>query len=271
MATRDTPFDPGTPCWIDLLTSDLERAKTFYGSVLGWEFDDSGPEFGGYLTARSDGHRVAGLMHNDGQAGKSDQWNTYLATSDIEASIAGATARGATVLMPVMAVADQGSMAMLVDPTGAAVGLWQAAEHTGFTKYNEPGSVVWDELRTTDFAAAEAFYAAVFGWTYDVTSDTEDFRYLTAKVGDHQVAGLMDAAAFLPPEVPSYWAVYFNVADADDALARGVAAGATVQMAPEDSSIGRLARLSDPTGAGFDLHATKLAHPTADDQVDSEV
>jgi predicted enzyme related to lactoylglutathione lyase len=271
MPTRDTPFAPGTPCWVDLWTSDPDQAQSFYGSVLGWEFEDSGPEFGGYITARSDGHQVAGLMRNDGQSGTPDQWNTYLATEDIDASIAAATERGATVVVPAMAVPEQGSMGVLIDPAGGAVGLWQAAKHTGFTKYNEPGSVTWDELQTKDFAAARAFYADVFGWTYDVTSDTDDFRYLTAKLGDDQVAGLMDAAAFLPPEVPSHWAVYFTVADVDEAVAVAVTGGATVQMAPEDTPFGRMAQLSDPTGATFHLHSTKLLHPTDDDEVDSEV
>ena len=175
------------------------------------------------------------------------------------------------MVVPAMAVGDQGSMAVLVDPAGGAVGLWQSGRHTGFTKYDEPGSVVWDELQSKGFAAAKEFYADVFGWTYDVTSDTDEFRYLTAKVGDDQVAGLMDAAPFLPPEIPSHWAVYFNVADADEAVATAVAAGATVQMAPEDTPFGRMAQLSDPTGATFHLHSTKLVHPTDDDEVDSEV
>jgi predicted enzyme related to lactoylglutathione lyase len=271
MPTRDTPFTPGTPCWIDLFSSDTARSKSFYGSVLGWDFEDSGPEFGGYITARSEGHQVAGLMLNDGQAGTPDQWNTYLATQDIDASIAAATERGATLVVPAMVVADQGSMALLIDPAGGAVGLWQSDKHIGFTKYGEPGSVVWDELQSKDFGTAKEFYAEVFGWTYDVTSDTEGFRYLTAKVGDDQVAGLLDAAPFLPPEVPSHWAVYFNVADVDAAVATAVAAGASVQMAPEDTPFGRMARLTDSTGASFHLHSAPDAPAVGDDRVGSEV
>ena len=81
-----------------------------------------------------------------------------------------------------MQVGALGSMAVLVDPAGAVVGLWQAGEHTGFGRYLEPRSFVWGETHSKSFGASRDFYAAVFGWRYDVTGDSDDFRYLTAKV-----------------------------------------------------------------------------------------
>ncbi len=261
MTTRSTPFAPGTPCWVDLFTSDPERSTAFYSALFGWEFADQGPEHGGYTLATADGEPVAGLMRNRGDSGSPDTWSTYLATADVEASVTAATEAGASVLAPAMAVGPLGSMAVLVDPAGAVVGLWQAREHTGFSRYNEPGSVVWDEVHSKGFGASRDFYARVFGWTYDVAGDTDEFRYLTAKVDGTEVAGLMDSARFLPPEVPSHWAVYFGVADADEAQERAVAHGATVLMAAQDTPFGRIADLLDPTGAPFKLHATRLKNP----------
>lgn len=261
MATRSTPFAPGTPCWVDLFTSDPERSQAFYAALLGWEFEDQGEAYGGYTLARRDGEQVAGLMRNADESGSPDTWSTYLATAAIEESAARATAAGARTIAPPMPVGELGTMAVLLDPAGALFGLWQADRHTGFTRYNEPGSVSWDEHHSKSFAVTRDFYAEVFGWDYEVTSDTDDFHYLTAKVEGERVAGLMDSARVLPAEVPSHWAVYFSVADADAAQETAREHGATVLMVAQDTAFGRIADLLDPTGAPFKLHCATLADP----------
>jgi predicted enzyme related to lactoylglutathione lyase len=261
MTTRTTPFAPGRPCWVDLFTSDPGRSAAFYSAVLGWEVTELGEELGGYTFARAGGEVVAGLMRNTGDSGSPDTWSTYLATADVEATVARATAAGATVLAPPMPLGTLGSTAVVVDPAGAVVGLWEAREHPGFTRYGEPGSVVWDEVHSKSFGASRDFYAAVFGWRYAVTGDSDDFRYLTAEVDGEEVAGIMDSARFLPDEVPSHWAVYFGVDDADAAERTAVEHGATVLMSAEDTPFGRIADLLDPTGAPFKLHCSTLKNP----------
>lgn len=47
MTVRDTPWPVGTPCWVDLMTSDIGAAKEFYGGLFGWELVDQGEEAGG--------------------------------------------------------------------------------------------------------------------------------------------------------------------------------------------------------------------------------
>ena len=254
MPTRSTPFAAGTPCWVDLLSSDTDKARQFYGDVLGWTAEESGAEFGGYITFYSDGHRVAGLMANQADNGIPDFWSTYICTDDVEATVAAAEKAGAKVLAAPMAVADLGSMAILSDPTGATIGLWQPGSHIGFEKYNEPGGVAWDELHSKDFEASKRFYAEVFGWQMVANSDTDDFRYYTGDIDGSSVAGLMDSSKFLPPEVPSLWTVYFSVSDIDAACERATAAGGRVLRAPEDTPFGRIGELADPTGALFKLH-----------------
>lgn len=255
MATRNTPFAAGTPCWVDLLSSDVGKAQQFYGDVLGWTAEGSGDEFGGYVNFYSDGHRVAGMMANQAETGTPDSWNTYLSTDDIGATVEAAEKAGARVIAPPMQVADLGSMAILSDPAGAVIGVWQPGRHTGFEKYNEPGSVAWDELHSKDFPASTSFYAEVFGWQLEPTSDTDDFRYFTGQINGEPVAGMMDAQQFLPPEVPSMWSVYFSVPDVDAACEKVAAGGGRVIRPPEDTPFGRIAELADPTGAMFKLHA----------------
>ena len=128
----------GAPCWIDLTTSDVDRAQDFYGTVFGWTFESAGPEYGGYVTASKDGRPVAGLMGNDPQFRSPDGWTTYLHTADITATLSAATAAGAATCVEPMEIKDKGHMAMLADPTGAFFGLWQPIGHHGFNVSTKP-------------------------------------------------------------------------------------------------------------------------------------
>lgn len=253
-ATREAPFAPGTPCWVDLFSSDTAKSKEFYAELLGWSYVDGGEEFGGYISCTSDGYAVGGMMANDGSSGAPDMWTTYIAANDIDATVANAESGGAQVVAPAMVVGDLGSMAVLIDPAGAVFGVWQSGQHFGFAKYNEPGSVTWDELHTKDFAAATSFYGNVFGWKYDPVSETDEFRYSTAQVDGDTVAGIMDASSYLPDQAPSFWSVYFSVADVDESVALVEKLGGSVTRPAEDTPFGRLADLVDPTGAAFKLH-----------------
>ncbi len=62
MSIRTLPWPAGTPCWVDLATSDAPAAKALYASVLGWTWLASRPEFNHYANAQRDGHMTAGLV-----------------------------------------------------------------------------------------------------------------------------------------------------------------------------------------------------------------
>src|SRR5579883_1453705 len=118
MTTRETPFAPGTPCWVDLLSSDPQQSIAFYGALLGWTADDANPDpqFGGYQNLRKDGHIVAGLMPKTPEmGGHPDVWSTYISTDDIAATVAAIPEAGGTVLAGPMPVAALGSMALAQD------------------------------------------------------------------------------------------------------------------------------------------------------------
>jgi predicted enzyme related to lactoylglutathione lyase len=252
----------GAPCWIDLMTSDPEKAKAFYGELFGWTFETGDQEkYGGYITARKNGRSVAGMMQKqEGQEGFPDVWSTYLRTDDARATVRTAAEHGGQVHMEAMDVPEQGSMAMIADATGAAIGVWQPAGMNGYELAAEPGTPAWHELHTKDYAAAVAFYQDVFGWDTEVMSDTPEFRYTTLGSGDAATAGIMDASSYLPAGAPSNWQVYFAVEDTDAALDKAAAMGARVIDAPEDTPFGRLATLADPTGAVFKVIADTVQH-----------
>jgi hypothetical protein len=247
----------GAPTWIDLATSDLERAKQFYGNVFGWTFESAGPEYGGYVNAFSGGHAVAGLMTNDPQWNSPDGWTTYLHTADIRATLATAVEAGAvTCAQPVepTEVKDKGWMAMLVDPTGAFFGLWQPIEHHGFEVFGEAGAPIYHQLTSRDYAKALDFYRRVFGWQIESVSDTDEFRYSTADFDGEALVGIMDGTTINMPEgVPSNWFFFLGSDDVDKTVALVRDNGGSVIRDAEDTPYGRLAAVADPTGAGFNL------------------
>ena len=254
MPARDAA-PSGTPCWIDLFTADPDRAKEFYGALFGWEAQDTGPEYGGYVNFTKNGAMVAGMMSNDGAAGAPDSWNTYLSVPDAKAATEAAVAAGAQVYVEPMPVMELGSMAVLADPGGAAIGLWQPGLHTGYGVFAEAGAPCWHELHTRDYAAVLEFYRTALGWETRVAGDTDDFRYSQLVVDGGEYAGVMDSSAFLPEGVPSTWQVYFGATDVDATLAQAVELGGRVVDQAEDTPYGRLAGLTDPTGAYLKLVA----------------
>lgn len=254
MPTRDTaPL--GAPCWIDMASSDIDKSCDFYAALFGWTYESAGEDYGGYIRFAKDGHPVAGGMPSDPSFGMEDGWSIYLAVADAEATTAAATAAGGGVIVPPMPIPELGSMGLLSDPTGAAIGIWQPAPFQGIGVLAEPGAPSWFELHTRGYDAALAFYRTVFSWDVHVAADEPGFRYSTAGEEADATAGVMDASGFLPEGAPSQWFVYFAVDDADKAIAQAQELGATVLMPAEDTPYGRLATLADPTGAVFRLQA----------------
>ena len=244
----------GAPCWIDLFTSDTAAAERFYGALFGWAAEHADEEkYGGYITFSQGDRAVAGAMRNDGTGGQPDTWTVYLASNDIAATARSAAEHGGAVFMGPMEVPDTGQMAVVGDPGGAAVGIWQAGQFGGFDVISENGTPGWFELHTRSYADATRFYADVFGWETHTMSDTPQFRYTTLGGGDAQAAGIMDGSVVEDPDAPMGWQVYFAVDSADDTVARAVELGASVVDQPEDTPYGRLATLADPTGARFKL------------------
>jgi uncharacterized protein len=246
----------GAPCWIDLFTTDPDQSRAFYGELFGWESESAGPEYGGYINFTKDGVPVAGAMQNDGANGAPDLWSIYLACEDAQATVDAVVKHGGQVMVPPMAVGELGTMAVVIDAGGAAIGIWQPGLHKGFGVVDEPNTPGWFELHTRDYDATVQFYKDVFGWDARSMSDTPEFRYTTLNEGEEQLAGVMDASGFLPEGVPAHWSVYFRVDNTDAALKQAVDLGATIVVPAEDTPYGRLATAADPTGAVFKLVGT---------------
>jgi hypothetical protein len=242
--------------WVDLSSTDVDASKAFYSGLFGWELEDVPTPMGpSYTMCRLDGAVVAGLgPQPPGMAGMPSIWNSYLMVDDADATCAAVTAAGGSVLMPGMDVMTEGRMAMVADPSGAVVGLWQPRDMDGADVFNVPGSLTWNELQTRDLAAAMAFYASVFGWRWEEMPDSGGYQvaHLDSKDSeDTSNGGALTMPEMVPAEVPSYWAVYFAVEDCDTAVERATGLGAAVFLPAMQMGPGRFAGLTDPTGGMF--------------------
>jgi predicted enzyme related to lactoylglutathione lyase len=253
--TMPTDRPAGVPCWIDLLSTDLERSRTFYCALFDWTAGEPSEEFGGYFMFFNDGQPVAGGMPVPAGMDMADEWGVYLRVDDAHKTLDAALAAGAQLREAAIDIADLGTSAVIDDPNGARIGLWQVNTFPGFGRVREQtGAAAWAELHTRNYDNAIAFYRDVFGWDVHTAADTPEFRYSTLGPGEDAYGGIVDATAFLPPDAPSMWSVYFGAGDDVDArLARAVELGGSVVMPAEDTPYGRIATATDPTGAQFKL------------------
>jgi predicted enzyme related to lactoylglutathione lyase len=242
---------PGTPSWVDLMTPDPEGARKFYGALFGWTFAIGGPETGHYTMALLAGRNVAGIGRRPDDAPFPSVWTTYLASANVDADVARITKLGGQIMMPPMDVVDAGRMAIAIDPTGAAFGLWQAKQHHGAQVTGEPGAMTWHEVATRDAERARDFYANLF----DLGSKKLPMAltYFMLERGGQSVSGVMQMNEQWPAEIPPHWMPYFAVKDTDAFAKQAEALGGKIGAQPFDTPYGRIAVISDPFGAHFSI------------------
>lgn len=242
--------------WVDLATADVEASKSFYLELFGWKDVDM-PMGGGqvYTMLQKNDKNVCGLYsmgEEQRKQGIPSHWMAYINVNDVDETAAKVAPAGGQLLMEPSDVGESGRMAMIQDPTGATVALWQPKTNEGSSLYGEHGALGWTELLTTDTEKAEAFFSQVFGYSteHQQMGPTE---YILFKVGDKEAAGMMQIAPEWG-EVPPHWMVYFVVDDCDAMVDKATQMGAHVLVPPQDiPEVGRFATLTDPQGASFSI------------------
>jgi predicted enzyme related to lactoylglutathione lyase len=247
---RRTTYTPGTPCWVDLTTTDVEGAERFYGAVFGWTVGE-GPA-ANYMLFEHEGTTVAGLhplMDEQREQGMPPSWSMYVRTEDVSATVAHATELGATVVAEPFDIPGAGRMGALADPQGGVVLLWEPIDFAGAPLVNVVGAWAWNDLQTTDPEGAAPFYESLFGWaTAEVPGSDGIYRSIAHE--GRNIGGIMRAQREI---AQPYWTVYFGVADVDVTLERVVAEGGRKLVEPMAVPSGRFAVALDPQGAVFCL------------------
>jgi uncharacterized protein len=264
-------YIPGVPCWIDTSQPDPDAAVGFYKGLFGWEFEDVMPPDapGKYFIARIRGGDVAAVGSQPEGAPPAATWNTYVWVDSADETASKARDAGGAVLMEPFDVMEAGRMAVLADPGGAAFCVWQANQHKGAEIVNEPGTLNFNGLHTSNAEAAKRFYGAVFGWeTLGLPGGLE--MWTLPGYGDHleslnpgirariaemgATPGFEDVVASTIPladgEAP-HWSVTFATDDADQLAEKATQLGGKVVVPPFDAPWVRTTVLADPWGASF--------------------
>jgi predicted enzyme related to lactoylglutathione lyase len=249
-----TSYAPGTPCWVDIGTSDTEDSARFYSGLFGWRAEMvPDPAAGGYGMFTVRGLNVAGLGP---QANLGPPfWAVYVSVTDADATAAKVTEHGGSIVAGPMDVFESGRMAVAQDSGGSYISFWQPGEHIGAQLVNEPGTFTWNELAAADIAGARQFYTSVCGWGTEGDPGDENAAIFT--VDGNVVCGAHSAGE---GEFPA-WSVWFAVEDCDASAAKVTELGGSVLMPPNEMDFGRGAVVSDPQGAVFGVGAVKPTTP----------
>ena len=242
--------------WYELITEDAIAAAHFYGPILGWTARKAGTGPDSYHLLSTGESDVGGMMDLPADAkanGMRPNWLGYVAVDDVDAAAAKIVADGGTQHMPPMDIPNVGRFAMLADPQGASFYVMRGAMEGTSNSFamDKTGHCHWNELATSDQAAAWSFYGNQFGWIKgDVMSmgPMGDYEFLTH-------AG-QTIGAFAPlGEVPRpEWTFYFGVADIDEAATRVKDGGGTISYGPAEVPGGMFIIVGvDPQGAQFGL------------------
>jgi predicted enzyme related to lactoylglutathione lyase len=237
-----TSYTPGTFSWSELLTSDADAAKGFYSQLFGWEYEDNptGPDGPVYSMATRDGKHVAALFGDDSQP---PHWNCYVTVASADETAAKAAEAGGTVIAEAFDVMDVGRMAVIADPSGAALCLWEPRAHIGASLVNTPGALAWNDLITPDPDAAAGFYGSLFGWTFEEIPESGGYRVI--RNGERSNGGIF------PQEGRSNWLPYFGHDDVDRLAGEIEGLGGMLINGPMQVPSGSFVVLADPQGAVF--------------------
>jgi len=234
--------------WHDLMTNDAEAAKAYYEALFGWEIRTDH----GFTLIYSGGEHIGAVMPLPSTEVPSN-WLPYIATDDVDATVAQSTAAGAQVMMAPMDIPGGGRFSVIGDPTGAT---FAAFQYTGnrvpketFPSPPPVGAFCWDEVHTTDRQRAAGFYPPLFDWTSRAMDMGPGGTYVVFQRDGRDVGGCMES-----PAPHSFWLSYVAVADADATIARALQLDSKVMMGPHNvPGVGRIAILMDPRQAAIGI------------------
>jgi predicted enzyme related to lactoylglutathione lyase len=239
--------------WHELMTPDTSGAHAFYSKVVGWKTQPFEHDPSYQMFAAGSGP-IGGSV---AQPAGTPHWLHYVGTADIEATVQAAKSRGGTVTKEISSIPNGGKYAVLADPQGAAIAVYQSAQDAGKETPPKRGEFSWHELATTDWKAAVDFYSAVFGWEKMAEHDMGAMgKYVLFGSNGVQRGGMFNK----PAEYPGgpAWLGYIRVRDVNETAKKAKGARATLVNGPMEVPGGDwIAQFVDPYGAMFAVHTLK--------------
>jgi len=249
-----TRYPHGTFCWADLSTHGGRAAVDFYSQLMGWQAETKDSGFGmNYSMLRQDGQTIAGLAWLPPEMTEiPSAWYNYVNVEDVDALMPTVTEGGGQIIEPPFDVPDGARIALIRDPQGAALCLFQARGNIGAGLVNTPGALCWNELYTSDPEVSKVFYSALLGWEFRDERDggSEGPGYVSIYNRGRANGGMLVMDEGMAAQVPPMWVPYFSVADIDASAKQVKALGGKIIMGPQqESGVGRWLLFTDPQAA----------------------
>lgn len=236
-------YSPGKFVWHDLLTSDVATAKTFYGQLLDWTFEQRGR----YTIVKLNDKRIGGILDIQSKSLEHHvaRWIASLSVPDVDQAASVVLANGGKVHKGPEQIGDRGWVALVSDPHGAQLSLIRTENGDPSDGPVEVGSWLWHELWTNNPNDSASFYKELAGYSEIEKSDS----YLILKADEKWRAGIRD---LFNKALEQRWVPVIRVNDVNAISIRAKQLGGRVIIAPENPDfVDQVALLADPSGALF--------------------
>lgn len=252
----------GINVWFDLMTTDMEGAKAFYGEVIGWktqQWPDADPKQP-YTMWAAGSTPIGGVMPLDENARKMGippHWTAYTTVQNVDAAVDKAKQLGGSVLMPPMDIPKVGRFAVLADPQGASFAVFTPKDETD-APADTTGHFSWAELNTTDYESAWKFYSQLFNWKHKSSMEMGPMGtyFMFTDQSEKTKGGMSNVAKSM--NMPPHWLHYVTVDDVNATLERVKRSGGKVINGPMDiPGNDVIAQCQDPQGGFFAVYSHK--------------
>ena len=247
--------DNGRFVWYENLTSDPKAAIDFYTDVVGWKTQPFG-EANDYVMWVGSQGPLGGVMKLPDEAAKMGvppHWMAHVQVENVDQTISLVKKLGGKIYKEPEDIPTVGRFAIIGDPQGAVLSVFTPNAPMTLHDSSKAGEFCWNELMTSDYAAAFNFYSQIFGWKVLQDMDMGPMgTYRVFGIGEKQLGGMMTIPKGAP--MPPNWTFYVETPDLNSAMARATKRGATIMNGPMDVPGGRIVQLMDPQKAAVALH-----------------
>jgi predicted enzyme related to lactoylglutathione lyase len=254
-------MDRGRFYWYDLMTTDVEAAKSFYTKLIGWGttlWNGAGQPYTMWTKGETPLGGVMELPEDARNAGAPPHWMGYVLVPDVDQTLAQVKKLGGMVLVPGTDIPTVGRFCVFTDPQGAALAAFTPSEEAPDGGPPKAGDFSWHELATSDPVAAFSFYEKLFGWEKTEAMDMGEigiYQMYKKRGGEFPLGGIFKRPADMPV---SAWLFYAMVKDVHDSVETVKKLGGQVLNGPMEVPGGDfIAQCMDPQGAMFAIHSTK--------------
>ncbi len=251
------PNNHGRFAWHRLNTTDPDAAVAFYSRVTPW-MAEPWEHAANYTLLKNDGHPVGGVVPLSDEfnaIGHGPHWLPYVGVYDVDDCTRQVPKLGGTVRIPMTEIPNVGCWAVISDPLGATVGIYEPDRPPTAPKPAPAvGEFSWHELATTDYKRAFEFYKTLFHWDRIDEFDMGEMGiYCMYGVGGQLLGGMFNDRTAVAPN----WLCYVRVDDVKAAAERVAQAGGSVASGPMEVPSGAwIAQCTDAQGARFALQTS---------------